>query len=100
MTADERAALAARHVPGKPVRQVGFPELRGLRFCEACGQRWGDKGCDTIVALALPPDPRTAMLLRFAADRLVEVYGESENLDYIQGMRNAAAAIIAAWPKD
>lgn len=41
----------------------------------------------------------TARLLDWAADRMVNVYGESENVDFVQSIRKRAALCRAALQK-
>lgn len=100
---DERAAIAARHRPY--LDPVGVPVMR-------CENECGDWPCDTIRALALPPDPdRLARALHDAyyQQNLIDApaddahrwcdedSGGNHRLDGELWLRDLAAAIIAAW---
>lgn len=54
---------------------------------------------DMLAALEMGSVLDTPSMIEWAADRLVLVYGENENADFIQSMRNRAAVCRAAMKK-
>jgi hypothetical protein len=54
---------------------------------------------DMLAALEDESHVSTAWMLDWVADRMVKVYGESENVDFVQSIRKRAALCRAALQK-
>jgi hypothetical protein len=73
-------------------------------YCICCVQPWGDKGCDTARALALPPDPerlRQAALAHQRAEADAWLARGEDGVIHVCGWHkpDCAAAIITAWDR-